>query len=194
MKGTAGEPAPTSAVLTVPNALSFGRILSIPLFWWLIVHESTTTAGLIGFAAMGATDWIDGYIARRTGQVSEIGRVLDPLADRLAIASGLIALVIRGAFPLWAALLILIRDALVLLVGAALLVGRGVRLEVRSLGKMATFALMAAIPGIAWGELALPLGDVTLAVGWIAFAAGIAGYYVAIALYIIDLRGVLSSG
>ena len=65
----------------------------------------------------GSTDWV----ARRTGQVSELGKVLDPVADRLAIASGLIALVIRGAFPLWAALLILVRDAAVLIVGAVVL-------------------------------------------------------------------------
>lgn len=195
MKGTAeGESAPTStAVLTVPNAISFGRILSIPVFWWLIVHERTTAAGLILFVVVAATDWVDGYVARRTGQVSELGKVLDPVADRLAIASGLVALVIRDAFPLWAALLILIRDALILVVGASLLVGPRVSLDVRAVGKVATFTLMAAIPGIAWGNLGLPFGEVTLPVGWVAFAVGVAEYYVAAALYVVDLRHVLSS-
>ena len=72
-----------------------------------------------------ATDWVDGYVARRTGQVSELGKVLDPVADRLAIAAGLIALVVRGVFPLWAALLILVRDVAVLVAGAALLCATG---------------------------------------------------------------------
>ena len=66
---------------------------------------------------MVATDWVDGLVARRTGQVSELGKVLDPTADRLAIAAGLIAFVVRGVIPLWAALLILVRDAVVLIAG-----------------------------------------------------------------------------
>jgi cardiolipin synthase len=189
MKGTAGGSASAStAVLTVPNVISFARILAIPLFWWLLVRPDTTTAGLIVFIAVVSTDWVDGYWARRTGRVSELGKVLDPVADRLVIASGLVALVIRGAFPFWAALLILVRDAATLLIGAVLLAGRRIRLDVRFLGKIATFTLMAAIPGIAWGNLGLPLGDVTLATGWVAFVAGTVEYYIAAWLYVADLR------
>ena len=70
------------------------------------------------FGVVVATDWVDGSVARRTGQVSELGKVLDPTADRLAIAAGLIAFVVRGVFPLWAALLILVRDVVVLIAGA----------------------------------------------------------------------------
>ena len=76
-----------------------------------------TTAGLLLFGAVVATDWVDGTIARRTGQVSELGKILDPVADRLAIAAGLIALVVRDVFPVWAALAILVRDVVVLVVG-----------------------------------------------------------------------------
>ena len=60
-----------------------------------------------------ATDWVDGWLARRTSQISELGKILDPTADRLAIAAGLIALVVRGVFPPWAALLVLVRDAVI---------------------------------------------------------------------------------
>jgi cardiolipin synthase (CMP-forming) len=189
MKGTAGRSASAStAVFTVPNVISFARILAIPVYWWLIVRSETTTAGLIVFIVVVATDWVDGYVARRTGRVSELGKVLDPVADRLAIASGLVALVIRGVFPLWAAVLILVRDASALLIGAALLAARRIRLDVRFLGKIATFTLMGAIPGIAWGNLGLPLGHVTLACGWVAFVVGIVEYYVAAGLYVADLR------
>ena len=69
------------------------------------------------FGLVVATDWVDGTIARRTGQVSELGKILDPVADRLAIAAGLIALMVRDVFPVWAGLLILVRDAAVLVVG-----------------------------------------------------------------------------
>jgi len=193
MKGTSGSGRASSAVFTIPNLLSFLRILMIPVFVALIVRHDTTTAGLLLFAAVIATDWVDGWVARRTGQVSELGKILDPIADRLAIASGLIALVVRGAFPLWAALLILLRDAAILLAGAIVLVGRRVRLDVRFIGKVATFTLMTAIPWIAWGNLGLPLAEAALVAGWASFAVGIVEYYVAAGAYVGDIRRALVS-
>ena len=193
MKGTNESAGASSAVLTIPNALSFLRILLIPVFVALIVHRPTTTAGLLVFAATVATDWVDGWVARRLGQVSDLGRILDPVADRLAIAAGLVALVIRGAFPLWAALLILIRDGFVLVAGLALLVGRRVRIEVRLIGKVATFSLMVGVPLVAWGELALALGQSALVVGWALFGLGIVEYYVAAAVYVGDIRRAIAS-
>ena len=188
MKGIQVSDRGSSAVLTIPNLLSFLRILLIPVFVVLIVHHPTTTAGLIVFSVVVATDWVDGSVARRTGQVSELGKVLDPTADRLAIAAGLIALVARGAFPLWAALLILIRDAAILIAGAFLLIGKGVKLEVRFIGKVATFMLMMAIPWVSWGNLGLPLADAALVAGWASFAVGIVEYYVAAGAYARDIR------
>jgi cardiolipin synthase len=188
MKGSAGSPPASGAILTVPNLLSFLRILLIPVFVWLIVREETTTAGLILFSVVVATDWVDGYIARRTGQVSELGKVLDPVADRLAIAAGLIALVVRGVFPVWAAALILARDLAVLIGGGLALAGRGIRIDVRWVGKSATFALMCAVPWISWGTLDLPLGEAALVAGWATFAVGIVEYYVAAGVYARDIR------
>ena len=181
-------PADTDRILTIPNLLSFLRIALIPVFVTLIVDPDTTKAGLALFVIVVATDWVDGAIARATGQVSELGKVLDPVADRLAIAAGLIALVVRDAFPLWAALLILLRDAAVLVAGLVLLSKRRARIEVRYLGKVATFALMAAIACVAWGTLGYALAPAALACGWAFFAAGIVEYYVATALYVGDLR------
>lgn len=191
MSGTPSDRS--SAIWTVPNLLSFLRIALIPLFVALIVDEDTTLAGILLFAAVAATDWVDGFAARRLGQVSELGKVLDPTADRLAIAAGLIALAIRGAFPWWAALLILVRDVVVLMVGAAVLLRRRVRLEVRPIGKVATFSLMLAVTWISWGTLGYPLDDAALALGWISFTVGIIEYYVAGALYLGDLRRTLAA-
>src|SRR6266516_4715616 len=104
MNPTTGDRSPSSSrVLTVPNGISAARIALIPVFVWLVLDHDTTTAGVVLFAIVVATDWVDGMIASRTGQVSDVGKILDPVADRLAIAAGLIALVIRGIFPLWAA-------------------------------------------------------------------------------------------
>src|SRR6266511_3372620 len=142
-------PADTDRILTIPNVISFLRIALIPVFVALIVDPDTTRAGLVLFVIVVATDWVDGALARATGQVSDLGKILDPVADRLAIAAGLIALVVADAFPLWAALLILVRDVTVLIAGLVLLSKRRARIEVRHLGKVATFSLMAAIACIA---------------------------------------------
>ena len=183
-----GEQAGTDRILTIPNLISLLRIALIPVFVALIVDHDTTQLGLVLFVVVVATDWVDGAIARATGQVSELGKILDPVADRLAIAAGLIALVVRDAFPLWAALLILVRDVAVLLAGLVLLSRRRVRIDVRYIGKVATFALMTSIGFIAWGNLGYVLAPAALACGWSLYAVGIVEYYVATVLYIGDLR------
>jgi cardiolipin synthase (CMP-forming) len=182
----------SSAIVTVPNVLSFARIALVPVFWWLSVNERTRLWGIFLFALVVSTDWVDGYVARRTGQVSELGRILDPVADRLAIGAGLVTFAISGIFPFWAALLILVRDVAVLLGGAAVLWGRDIRIEVRWIGKIATFSLMVAITGIAWGNAGGPLGEVLLVGGWLAYVIGVVEYYVAAGLYVIDIREALA--
>ncbi len=190
METSEGRPPQGSSrrVLTVPNVISFLRIALIPVFFLLIVDPDTTTAGVILFGVVVATDWVDGTIARRTGQVSDLGKVLDPVADRLAIAAGIIALAIRGVFPVWAAAAILVRDVVVLVVGLVVLMRRHVTIEVRWIGKVATFSLMVAVPAISWGALDLPLAAAATAVGWVAFAVGIVEYYVAAVVYARDVR------
>ena len=188
MSGSDGG-STSSRVVTLPNAISALRIVLIPVFWWLIVDPDTTTVGVLLFGIVLATDWVDGTIARRTGQVSEVGKVLDPLADRAVILAGLIALVVRGAFPWWAAVLIIVRDVAVLIVGGSLLVGRRARIDVRWVGKLATFSLMTAIAWISWGNLDLPLAEAALVCGWVAYVVGIAEYYVAAWGYFKDVRG-----
>ena len=183
-----GQRADTDRILTIPNVISFLRIALIPVFFALIVDRDTTFGGLVLFVFVVATDWVDGALARATGQVSELGKVLDPVADRLAIAAGLIALVVVDAFPLWAALLILVRDLAILVAGIVLLAKRHARIEVRYIGKVATFALMTSIACIAWGNLGYVLSEAALACGWAIFAAGIVEYYVATVLYVGDLR------
>jgi cardiolipin synthase (CMP-forming) len=178
----------SSAILTIPNLLSVLRIVLIPVFVALLVHHGTELAGLVLVGVVMATDWVDGYIARRTNTVSELGKLLDPTSDRLAIAAAIVALVVRHAFPLWAALLILVRDAGVFLVGALLLGSKARRLDVRFIGKVGTFVLMCSVPMIAWGNFDLPLGPTFTAIGWIFFPIGIAEYYVATALYVGDIR------
>lgn len=180
-------PTSLDRVVTFPNFLSLVRILLIPVFVALILHHGTEGAGLVLLGAVVATDWIDGYIARRTGQVSNLGKILDPVADRLALTAALTALVLRHAFPLWAALLVIARDGLILLAGVVLLFRYQVRLDVRWIGKVATFGLMWAIPWIAWGNFGLVLHRFTLDVGWLIFVPSIVLYYLATIVYAVDV-------
>jgi cardiolipin synthase len=179
-----------SAILTIPNVISFTRIALIPVFVELLLDERTQGAGLALFAVVAASDWLDGFVARRTGQISTLGKLLDPTADRLAVAAGLIALAVAGAVPLWAVLLVVVRDALVLLVGAYVLVVVGARIDVRRIGKVATFTLMVSIVLIAWGSFDLPLAAVASALGWVGYAIGLTESYAATVLYARDVRDV----
>jgi cardiolipin synthase len=178
-------------ILTVPNFLSAIRILLIPMFVFLLLEEDTRLAGFLLLGAVVSTDWVDGYLARRTGQVTELGKVLDPIADRLALAAALITFVVEDLFPWWGAAIILARDAIVLLVGVWLLFGRGVRIDVRPIGKYATFTIMFGIPMIAWGNAGIPPDDLMLVLGWVFFPVGAIEYYAAGFAYARDIRAEL---
>ena len=180
-------------IATVPNLLSAIRIALIPVFVLLLLNPRTQTAGLVLFCATVATDWVDGYVARRTHQVSNLGKVLDPVADRVAIAAGLITLMVIGAVPVWAGILVLARDVFVLCVGAYLAFRRSVRIDVRWIGKAATMALMIGIPAIAWASFDLWLAPVARILGWALFAFGIVAYYAALVPYAGDVRRALAA-
>ncbi|MGH2692258.1 MAG: CDP-alcohol phosphatidyltransferase family protein [Actinomycetota bacterium] len=175
-------------VLTIPNALSAARILLIPAFVLLILDRDTRLGGFLLLAAVVSTDWVDGYVARRTGQVTEVGKLLDPLADRLAMAAALVTFVATDLLPLWAALVILVRDSIVLGAGIWLALTGGPRIEVRTIGKYSTFTLMWGLPLIAWGNAGLPADDLATVLGWVWFPVGAIEYYVAAATYARDLR------
>lgn len=178
-------------ILTWPNAISALRIAAIPVYVAMILDRDTTFPGLILFGLICVTDWVDGYVARRTGQVTELGKILDPVADRLALATGIGALVVRGAFPVWAAAAIVARDLLLLLVGVVVFVTARVRIDVRTIGKRATLLVMLSIGGISWSALDYAFGPALGVFGWVCFVPGIIGGYIAALLYFGDLRRAL---
>ena len=185
-----GRRESTRRVLTVPNLLSAARIALIPVFVILLLDTDTRVAGFALLSVLASTDWVDGAIARRTGQVTELGKVLDPLADRLALAAALITFVAVEAIPLWAALLVLVRDALILVAGA-ILGARGIRIAVRPMGKYATFTLWWGIAFIAWSNFGFVMDDVAAVIGWVWFVVGVIEYYAATIAYIGDARSEL---
>ena len=100
-------------IFTVPNLISVLRLLCIPLFVWILFGIENRSWAAILLAVLGATDWVDGWIARRFNQTSELGKILDPTADRLLLIVSIPSLIIDGSIPVWFALLALIRELLV---------------------------------------------------------------------------------
>jgi cardiolipin synthase len=181
----------TNRILTWPNAITISRLLLIPPVVVLLSGDGTEGWGIALLVVVMSTDWLDGFVARKTQSVSELGRLLDPLSDRLVIGAALVTFVVQDAFPLWAAALIIVRDVVLLLVGMFALSLRRHTIEVRWLGKVATFDLMVGVPLIAWGGFGLRLAAATLAVGWTCFAIGAVLYYVTAGQYLRDLSRVL---
>jgi cardiolipin synthase len=182
-----GEASPgderMSAILTAPNVITFTRLLLMPVCAWLLAN-GRWGPGLWLTAVVGSTDWVDGWLARRTGSVSRLGQLMDPFADRLLIASVTIALLVRGVLPLPAVLLLVGRD-LLLLAGFPLLASRGVRPpDVVPVGKAATLVLLFALPVLALGETGVSLAGAARALGLALLAFGIVLYYVAGVVYV----------
>lgn len=140
-----------SRILTVPNLLSLVRLLVMPLVWVDIVGDRPVRA-LVVLAALVSTDWIDGYVARRFDQVSKLGKVLDPISDRILIAIVVVAMGVAGLVPWWALGLVIARDVVVSAVGLTVLARGGTPPAVTRTGKAATFGLMAVFPTILLAE------------------------------------------
>lgn len=178
------DPVVWGPVLTVPNAISFGRLLCVPLFVWLLFGVDDRLAAAILLAVLGATDWIDGYIARRFDQGSELGKLLDPTADRVMLIVAVIAIAADGSVPLWFAGLTLARELLV--AAAALLLGAlGVRhFEVSWWGKTGTFLLMVSYPFFLASHADIWWADTARVLAWLCGIPGLVYSLVSAAGYI----------
>lgn len=132
-------------VLTWPNALSALRLLMVPVFLWLILIDENLLAFSI-LAISSFTDWLDGYLARKLNQMTRLGQLLDPAADRLFILASLVGLASTGKVPWWLVVVIVGRDFL-LFFTLPLLAKEGYGpLPVNYSGKAGTFALLYAFP------------------------------------------------
>jgi cardiolipin synthase len=178
-----GPAAPVSTrILTVPNVMSFARLATVPFFLWLFLSGREGVAFVL--YAIGAwSDFLDGYVARKLDQVSVLGKLLDPIADRVFIITLAIALVSREVLPWWLAAVVVARDALIVAV-APVLERRGMeRIAVNDAGKTATAALLAGLSWLVYGETEFPGADVVhdMGIGFTAFGAFL--YWLAGLLY-----------
>jgi cardiolipin synthase len=181
----AGEPYDTERVLTVPNILSFIRLLGVPLFLWLLLERQSDVWAVVVLAIGGATDWLDGKLARSWHQRSRLGQVLDPLADRLYILATLIGFAMRDIVPWWLVLLLAARDALMFTTIWPSLRRRGfTSLPVHFLGKAATFALLYGFPLVLLGIGEAPWHTAARVIGWACVIWGAGLYWWSGLLYI----------
>jgi cardiolipin synthase len=173
-------------ILTVPNLISFVRLLGVPLFLYLLLVSEQDLAAVVVLAIGGSTDWLDGWLARRTGQVSRLGELLDPVADRLYILATLLGFTVREIVP-WQFTVALLARELVLLGSLAVLRSSGYApLSVHYMGKTATFILLAAFPVLLFGTAVPGAGAWAWPLGWALAWWGLVLYWVAGVLYLVQ--------
>lgn len=179
-----GEDGGLDRVWTVPNVISFARIMLLGLFCWLLFGPDLRIAATVVLMVVGATDFLDGYLARRLHQVSTMGKVLDPLADRLVLVTGVIAITVYGAVPVWLAVVVLGREVLVsaaVIVLAALKVRR---IDVLWVGKAGTFGLLCCFPLFLLTDERATWARVLRDVTWVALVPALIFSFVAAAAYV----------
>jgi len=181
----------SNRIVTIPNVISFIRLLGVPFFWWvLLVEENIGMAGLF-IVLIGWTDWIDGYLARRLKQVTKLGKALDPIADRLMIASAVIGGLIAGVVPAVVGILLIVRELFMGVVTLILATKGAGTLEVRYLGKVSTFILYGAIPAFYFVEAGF-LEPLMSVLAWAGGLVGLALYWWVAFQYVGDARSKMS--
>ncbi len=178
-------------VRTVPNLISFVRLLGVPLFLYLFLGPHAYAAALVVLVVGGSTDWVDGYLARRLNQVSRLGQLLDPVADRLYILATLVAFTVGRVVPWWFTAALVLREA-VLAVSLAVLRRHGYAPPpVHYLGKTATFILLLGFPVLLLARASTTLAPVAWPVGWALAWWGLALYWAAGVLYLVQATGLI---
>ncbi|HMM94777.1 CDP-alcohol phosphatidyltransferase family protein [Phycicoccus sp.] len=191
MTGAGSQGGVSTRVLTLPNVLSALRLVGVPVFLWAILSRHDALA-LVLLMVSGLTDWLDGKIARAWGLESRLGQLLDPVADRLYIASTLLGLAWRDILPWWVVVVLFAREAFM---GVVVLVAKRhgwVGLPVHFAGKAATFNLLYAFPLLLLADGTGPVARIAEPVGWGFAWWGITLYWLAGVLYAMQLRRLLA--
>ena len=181
-------------IATIPNAVSVARLLCVPVFLWLLFGRHNRAAAASLLAVLGCTDWIDGYIARRFDQGSTLGKIIDPVADRILLGVGVLAIVIDRSVPLWLGLAVVVREALVSVAVLALAALGAKRIDVQWAGKAGTFGFMLAFPLFLAHHATFAWRDRADDFAWICAIPALAFSYYAAATYVPIARRALNEG
>jgi cardiolipin synthase len=179
-------------IATVPNAITLVRLCCLPFYLYLLLGRDKRLEAAVLLAALGATDWVDGYIARRFHQVSTVGKVLDPVADRLLFLVGVggIIVVEPAGAPLWFCWAVIAREVFVSVAVLVIAALGGRRIDVTWVGKAGTFGLMVAFPFfLAGSDPTLSSAPIFEALAWMMGVPGLIFSYIAALTYVpIGLR------
>jgi len=192
---TVAASAAGDSILTVPNLFTFARLLCLPLFLYLLFGRDNRAGAAWLLGGLGATDWVDGYLARRLHQVSEFGKVFDPTVDRLLFIVSVSGIIVDDGAPRWFCIAVLVREVLVGgMMAVATLAFHMPRFDVTRAGKLATLLLMFGVPGFLLGASDF-LGHGAFQVGgWLFGLPGLAlSWYVALA-YLPRVRAAVAAG
>ena len=174
-----GQPhVDSDAVFTIPNILTVVRFMGVPLFIWLVLGPKEYALATIVLVVMGSTDWVDGYIARRFNQTSRLGRIMDPIADRMALIAVAVTLVIAGVVEWWYLTALVVPDAILMAVSLYYFHSHP-DLPVSRIGKIRTALLLVGTPLLVLAKLPIPLTDVYFVAAWIFLGLGLLGHWVA---------------
>jgi len=183
------------SIWTVPNLITLLRLLCLPLFVWILFGLPSRQAAAWLLGTIGATDWVDGYLARRLGQTSEFGKKFDPTVDRVFFVVAVVAIAVNDSIPMWIAVALLAREVIVGgSVAIATLAFGMERFDVTWWGKTATFLLMFAVPGFLMGNSSLPIAQAFLVTAWILVVPGLVLSYWTGAAYFPTIVASVRSG
>jgi cardiolipin synthase len=174
----------TDRWLTVPNVVTIIRLLCLPLFLYLLFGRDNRAAAAALLGILGATDWVDGYVARHFDQVSELGKILDPVADRLLFFVGITAIVVDGSCPLWFAIVALVREVTVAAATLTLAALGARRIDVTWFGKAGTFGLMVSFPMFLASHSTVGWRDTAEVIAWGFGIPGLIFGYIALFQYV----------
>ena len=182
-------------VWTVPNLISLVRLACAPLFLWLLFVADEFWAATILLGVLGASDWVDGWVARRYHQGSELGKILDPTADRVLLLTAAVALIVDDRIPRWYGILMLAREVVVALFTLALAAAGARRIDVLWVGKAGTFCTMFSFPLFLAASITHGFThDVFWIIAWVFALPGLVLSYYAAVLYVPAARRALREG
>jgi cardiolipin synthase len=188
------QSAKDARIVTVPNVITLVRLACVPVFVWLLADDELLAAAAL-LAVLGTTDWVDGWVARRFDQGSDLGKVFDPVADRILILVAGVALIVQGSVPLIVGILVLAREAIVSVAVLALAAAGARRIDVQWVGKAGTLALMVAFPLFLWSDaIHGTASDVVLVAAWFMAVCGLGFSYYAAFTYVPLARAALREG
>jgi cardiolipin synthase (CMP-forming) len=181
-------------IFTVPNFLSLARVGLLAWALTLLFGANDRLDAAILLAIAGLTDFLDGYVARRFGQITSLGQVLDPTVDRLVLAGSVIAITVYGAIPVWVVAVLLGRELLVSGMGIALAALGAGRIDVLFIGKCATFGFMCAFPLFLVGDTSGTTASAVTDAAWIIVIPSLALSLLAAGAYVPIARRALDAG